>query len=166
MQACAEVIQARHPAIVIAQAGGEVVLIEQRIERNVRFLGQRSDIPEMLAISDLLVMPSESEGLRLTAIEAIAAGRPVVGFDVGGFREIVDDGQSGRVIRPGDNEAFTQAILSLLDSPDVLAAYGARAFAAAERFGVEYHVKGLLQCYHDLQQPDPRAVLASASSVR
>jgi glycosyltransferase involved in cell wall biosynthesis len=144
------------------RAACERLVKEQGIERNVRFLGQRSDIPELLAVSDLLVMPSESEGLPLTAIEAIAAGRPVVGFDVGGFREIVDDGQSGSVIPPGDNEAFTQAILSLLESPKVLAAYGACAFAAAERFGVEYHVKGLLQCYRDLHQSDPRAVLASA----
>ena len=151
-----EIARRRPDAVLLVAGDGpersacEDIARDLDFRKNVRFLGQRNDIPELLAATDLIVMPSESEGLPLAAIEAMAAGRPVVGFDVGGFREIVEDRQSGRVIAPGNESAFVEAILTLLEDPQSLSAYGARAFSAAEQFSVERHVSGLLDCYREL----------------
>src|SRR5690606_4924201 len=59
---------------------------ELDLDRHVVFAGQRGDVAELLALCSLVVVPSDSEGLPLTAIEAMAAGIPVVAFDVGGVR--------------------------------------------------------------------------------
>lgn len=132
------------------RAGCAALASELGIEDSVRFVGQRSDIAELVTVCSIVVLPSESEGLPLTAIEALAAGRPVVAYDVGGMREVVDDGQSGLVVAAGDSAAFTEAVLSLLENPVRLAAFGARTLTAAERFGVEHHVQRLLRHYRTL----------------
>lgn len=129
------------------RAACETLARELKLCGHVRFLGQRHDVPELLAACDLVVMPSESEGLPTAAIEAMAAARPVVGFDVGGMREIVEDRQNGRVIAPGDRQAFVDAVVDLLCDRAMLAAFGARASAAAERFSVAQHVRRLVACY-------------------
>lgn len=122
---------------------------ELGLNARVRFLGHRSDVPELLMTSDLVVMPSQTEGLGLAAIEALAAGRPVVGFAVGGLCEVVDDGADGRLVKPGDQEAFVDAVVSLLNDRQLLHACGARAVVASERFSLELHVGRLMQCYEE-----------------
>ncbi|MCZ8129704.1 MAG: glycosyltransferase family 4 protein [Steroidobacteraceae bacterium] len=116
----------------------------------VRFLGQRSDVPGLLAALDLLLIPSESEGLPIAAIEALAVGLPVVGFDVGGMREVIDDGGSGVLVKPGDARAFAAAVVELLRDPARRAACRIAAAASAERFSLERHVEGLLNCYREV----------------
>ncbi len=134
--------------------GPDRAMIEARIDelglrRNVRFLGHRGDVPEILRAADLTLMPSESEGLPIAAIESMAAGCPVVGFDVGGMREVITDGQDGCVVAARDNQAFASTVLSLLAAPSRLAELGRRAAIAVDRFGVEQHLRDLLSCYHE-----------------
>jgi glycosyltransferase involved in cell wall biosynthesis len=119
------------------------------LERVVRFLGNRDDVPELLAAADLVVIPSHREGLGLSAVEALAAGKPVVAFDVGGLREVVSDGASGRLIPAGDQRAFADAVLALLQDRGLLRAYGEFAARDSERFGLERYVDKLLQCYRE-----------------
>jgi glycosyltransferase involved in cell wall biosynthesis len=83
------------------------------VAARVRFLGPRRDIPRLLAASDLVLMPSKSEGLGLAAIEALAAGRPVIAFAVGGLTEVVTDRVDGRLVPAGDMGAFVQAVLEI-----------------------------------------------------
>jgi glycosyltransferase involved in cell wall biosynthesis len=128
----------------------EALATELGLHRNVRFAGQRNDVAKLLKACDLIVVPSESEGLPLTAIEAMAAGLPVVAFDVGGMSEVVDDGVTGAVVAAGDSAAFTAAVLSLLEDPVKRSTFGASAAAAAERFGIERHVERLLGHYREL----------------
>lgn len=80
----------------------------------VRFLGVRTDVPEILAASDVFVLSSWWEGNPLSVMEAMAAGKPVVATAVGGVPELVLDGVSGLLVAPGDVEGLAQAISKLI----------------------------------------------------
>jgi glycosyltransferase involved in cell wall biosynthesis len=77
----------------------------------VRWLGQRSDIPEIMQSIDVLVAPSRHEGLGVVLLEAMACGKPVVGARTGGIVEVVVDGQSGWLV-DGDNAQEVLAALT------------------------------------------------------
>jgi glycosyltransferase involved in cell wall biosynthesis len=107
----------RRPEIqrAIAKAG-----LSDRIE----CLGERSDIPELLASADLFVLATHWEGLPLCIIEAMRAGLPVVATDVGGDSEVVTDGVTGYLTPSGDAGQLRDRIRELLASPSRLAAMG------------------------------------------
>jgi glycosyltransferase involved in cell wall biosynthesis len=115
--------------------------------RHVRFLGRRADVPRLLSAIDLVLMPSHSEGLGLAAIEGLAAARPVIAFAVGGLPEVVVDGLNGRLVPPGDCEAFAQAVIDTLADPARRASYARGAAASAQGFSIELHVQRLIDCY-------------------
>lgn len=83
----------------------------------VSFLGERADVPELLAAADLLLVPSWYEPFGRVAVEAMMMRRPVIATSVGGVREVVTDGVDGLVVDPRDPEAWAQAIAALLDDP-------------------------------------------------
>ena len=74
------------------------------ISDNVIFLGIRDDLPDIFSACDSLLMPSRNEGLPRVAIEAMAAGKPVIATDVGGTSEVVNHGETGILVDPGDIE--------------------------------------------------------------
>jgi len=117
------------------------------ISQHVRFLGKRGDVPRLLSAIDLVLMPSQSEGLGLAAIEALAAARPVVAFAVGGLPEVVVDGVNGRLVPPGDCEAFASAVVETLRDTARRLSYARGAASSAQHFGVEAHVRRLIDCY-------------------
>lgn len=117
------------------------------IAASVRFLGRRGDVPRLLAGIDLVLMPSRSEGLGLAAIEALAAARPVIACAVGGLPEVVVDGVNGRLVPPGDTQAFAQAVIDTMRNPGRRFSYARGAASSAERFGIEAHVQRLIDCY-------------------
>lgn len=125
----------------------EALTRELGISGHVRFLGKRSDVPRLLSAIDLVLMPSQSEGLGLAAIEALAAARPVIAFAVGGLPEVVVDGLNGRLVPPGDCEAFSQAVIETLHDPERRLSYARGAASSAQSFGVEAHVQRLIDCY-------------------
>ncbi len=84
----------------------------------VIFTGTRKDIPEILSLMDVFVLPSHTrEGLGIAIIEAMAAERPVVATEIGGIPEVVNDGETGLLVPPGDAEALSKAIIELLRNP-------------------------------------------------
>lgn len=120
----AKLVLARHPDarfMIVGQGRLEQPLKEQAqrlgISDNIIFTGLRHDIPALLGESDIFVLSSLWEGLPLTAVEAMAAARPVVLTDVGGNRDIVEDGVQGLIVPPNDVPALAEAILQLLDDP-------------------------------------------------
>lgn len=123
------------------------------VSRHIRFLGRRADVPRLLSAIDLLLMPSQSEGLGLAAIEALAAARPVIAFAVGGLPEVVEDGLNGRLVPPGDCDAFAAAVVETLRDPARRFAYARGAVASAQRFGLEAHVERLIGCYRTALAP-------------
>lgn len=88
------------------------------LEDRVRFLGQRSDVSDLLAQADIFVhLPDWAEGFGITVIEAMAAGLPCVVNDRGALPEIVEDGISGRVVKAGDSEGLQKTLKVLWDAP-------------------------------------------------
>lgn len=85
----------------------------------VRFLGRRSDIPDILRSIDLLVVASEAEPFGLTALEAQACRTPVIGTDAGGLPEFVEHEVTGLLVPPGDAPAMARAIERMLDDDEL-----------------------------------------------
>ncbi len=91
--------------------------------------GIRTDIPQILAASDVFVLSSQWEGMPISLLEAMAAGCPAVATDVGGVAQILQDGVTGLLVPPGDPAALAGAIAACLDDPEQ-ARQRARAAAA------------------------------------
>jgi len=82
----------------------------------VRFLGQRSDVPRILAAADVMLMTSLCEAHSVSLLEGMASGLPIVATDVGGIPETVIDGQTGLLVPAGDHHAVAEALLNLLEN--------------------------------------------------
>ena len=117
----------------------------------VTFTGTRSDVPWLLAAADLFAVPSHSEGLGVAAIEALAAGLPVLASNVGGLPEIVEDGVCGRLLPPGSPAAWAAAIATSASAPEELASWRAAATRRAARFTIEASVAELERLYATLR---------------
>lgn len=99
---------------------------------NVQFLGYYPDLQTILAATDLLVSPSLREGMQVSLLEAMAAGRPIVATAIGGTPEAVDDGQTGMLVPPADPVALALAVVQLLGDPDRMQQMGQLARRRAE----------------------------------
>jgi glycosyltransferase involved in cell wall biosynthesis len=84
------------------------------IAEATRFLGVRSDIPELMRAADGYLMSSAWEGMPIVLLEAASAGLPIVATSVGGNHEVVCDGESGFLVPPGDAEALAAAMQRLM----------------------------------------------------
>lgn len=121
--------QKRHDVLLDAWArlGGQGILLlagdgslraklehqARRLEDRIRFLGNRSDVPTLLAAADISVLTSDWEGLPMAVLESLAAGRPVVATDVDGVREVLGAG-GGRLVTPGDVGSVASALAEML----------------------------------------------------
>ncbi len=88
------------------------------LENRVRFLGVRDDIQLLMKGADGYLMSSAWEGMPMVLLEAAATGLPIVTTDVGGNREVVQDGISGFVVMPGDPDGLAQAIQRMMELSD------------------------------------------------
>lgn len=87
------------------------------LDESVVFAGFRTDATRLMGAFDVFVLPSRFEGLSIALLEAMALGRPVVATRVGGSPEVIEDGESGILVKAGDPRALAEAIRSLLDDP-------------------------------------------------
>jgi glycosyltransferase involved in cell wall biosynthesis len=99
---------------------------------DIIFTGQRSDVPALLAASDVFALPSFEEPFGLVYAEAMAMQRPVVGLSNGGTPEVVDHGKSGLLSTPGDITALADNLSTLLRDRDMRARFGAYGRAQVE----------------------------------
>jgi len=108
------------------------------LEKQVRFLGVRTDVLEILTAADAFVLSSLWEGNPLSVMEAMAAGKPVIASGVGGVPELVEDGMSGILVPAQKPEALAEAIIRLAQDPALRKKMGAAARQRAlECFGVD-----------------------------
>jgi len=118
------------------------------IADRVSFLGHCEDVASVLARADVFVLPSRSEAFPNGAIEAMAAGLPVVANAVGGLLDLIDDGETGVLVKPDDPVALADAIEALVLSPERAATLGAAARdQVTRRYGFERMVRGFEDLY-------------------
>ena len=103
----------------------------------VRFLGKQDAIEELLAVSDLFIMPSASESFGLAALEAMACEVPVISSNAGGLPEVNIHGQTGFLCEIGDIEALSNHSISLLTNPELHAKFKQNALNQAKRFHID-----------------------------
>jgi glycosyltransferase involved in cell wall biosynthesis len=115
------------------------------LAERVHILGFRTDVPDLTAAFDVDVLASvDCDASPASVKEAMYLRKPVVVTDIGGLREMVDDGVTGRVVPPGDPDALARAILALLDDPAGSAAMGDRA---RETVRTRYSLTALADAY-------------------
>lgn len=124
-------------ALFIGMDEGAGAEIRRRLEsaglaHRVRILGHRDDVKELLAISDLYTLPSHREGVPRSVIEAQAMGLPAVVTDIRGCREVVVDGETGRIVPPRDAGVLAAALRGLLADEGMRRRMGVAARKRAE----------------------------------
>lgn len=120
---------------------------ELGVDKNIRFIGPRMDMPEILKILDLYVLPSIFEGLPMVLLEAMAAGCPIVATDVGGNSMAVIDGKTGVLVETKRPQLLADAIIRLLNDPELRDEYAKNAY---ERFKAEFTVATMTTRYENL----------------
>jgi glycosyltransferase involved in cell wall biosynthesis len=125
----------------------EAKAIQLGISHSVRFLGTRSDVPELLQMADVFVLPSLWEGLPIALLEAMGAGLPVIATRVEGVEEIIVDGENGLLVPPTDCESLKIAVLGMLAHPDLRVNLGAAGRALVES---AYSLDQMGKRYEDL----------------
>jgi glycosyltransferase involved in cell wall biosynthesis len=121
-----------------------------RPDITIRFLGERRDVGEILAASDIFLFPSLHENFSNALIEAMSNGLPSVAFDVGGNSEALAKG-GGFVIEPFDTEEFSKKLLAYISSPSLREETGATALSVvSENFTTRQMAKNMFAIYRDL----------------
>lgn len=88
------------------------------LNQNVRFLGWRRDVPDLIATMDLFLITSEWEPFGIVLLEAMIMGVPIVGFDVGGVSEVVKNGETGLLIKQRDPTLLAKEVVGLLEDDE------------------------------------------------
>jgi glycosyltransferase involved in cell wall biosynthesis len=145
-----------HLTVELAGEGPERPSLEAKarelgIEDRVSFLGYREDVADLLANCDVFVLPSLTEGLPVSVLEAMAASRPVIASEVGGNKEVVVHGETGLLVPPRDAAALADALRRTVCDPAVARQFGVAGKARVEReFSDDVMVRQVSQIYDEL----------------
>jgi len=120
---------------------------ELGVAERVRFLGRRDDVRRLLPLLDVFVLSSQTEGISVALLEAMACGRPAVVTDTGGNPEVCIAGETGLLVPVGDPEALSRSLAELLGSRDRRHAMGEAARARVER---EFAMSAMLRSYEEV----------------
>jgi glycosyltransferase involved in cell wall biosynthesis len=152
----ARYVHSRHPDVRFVVAGDGPMRAElegrvrgEQLEKVIVFLGQRDDIPNLLARAELFVLPSRFEGLPSAIIEAMAAGRPVVATSTAGVPELIDDGSTGWLVPPGAPDRLAEALAEALSAELIEVGTAARR-RAESLFSADGMTAGFSDVYDSL----------------
>jgi len=120
------------------------------LKDKVIFAGNRSDIPEILKVSDLFILPSRSEGTPAALIEAMASGLPCIATNAGGMPEVIKNGDNGYLFEKENIEELADKIKSIALSPELEAQFIINAKKDLQRFSIERYVDTVFNHYQDL----------------
>jgi len=113
------------------------IVKEKQLEQNIHFLGLRQDISELLSACDIFILSSDWEGVPMTILESMAAGKPVIATAVGGVPELVEDSITGLLVPPQDIQALSKAMVKLANDSSLREEMGKEGRKRAlERFDI------------------------------
>ncbi|MFA6130397.1 MAG: glycosyltransferase family 4 protein [Candidatus Omnitrophota bacterium] len=120
--------------------------------KQIILVGWRNDITSILSCLDVFVLTSLWEGLPISVLEAMSAGLPVIATDTGGIREVVLDGKTGYLVKPGDIEALRDRLRELLIKPSLRKEFSRLAVSTLEpnEYSLDNMLKKTTQLYSDL----------------
>lgn len=139
--------------LVAGREGDHTAELTQTVRRlrlgdAVRFLGNRSDVPDLLSAADIFVFPSRWEGLPGSVLEAMALEAPIVASDIAPVREVVEDARCAMLVEPGRPDLLGDAIVSTLAQPRAAAERALRARARfLESYTLDAATEGMLGFY-------------------
>ena len=117
------------------------------IEGQCWLTGSRNDVPKLLRLLDIFVLPSLAEGISNTILEAMATGLPVVATSVGGNAELVIEGETGRLVPAADPLAMAKVLAEYITMPALMQAHGA---AGRARVKSEFSMEKMVQSYQNI----------------
>ena len=120
------------------------------ISENVRFLGKQDAIEEILSVSDLFLMPSESESFGLAALEAMACKVPIITTNAGGLPELNIDGYCGYMSNVGDIDDMAKNAILILENEEVLHTFKENAFLRAKDFDLKKILPMYIDYYNEI----------------
>jgi len=124
---------------------------ELNLDDKVQFLGFVQDLPTLLALPDIQVNSSTSEGVPLAICSGMAAGLPIVATEVGGLPEVIKNGERGLLVPPENEQAFLDALLFLIRSPEMRKQLGAKARAFIENeYSLSQAVRRVEKTYEEV----------------
>ena len=132
------------------RAKAEQFCRDKNLCNDVLFLGKQDAIGELLSISDLFLLPSESESFGLAALEAMACQVPVISSNAGGIPEVNLQGVTGFMSQVGDVQDMAKNALHILSQPDILATFRANALGQAKQFDIDTILPQYEQYYIDV----------------
>jgi sugar transferase (PEP-CTERM/EpsH1 system associated) len=152
----ASLLAKQHLRLVIAGNGPmmdqlEMLISELGLGDFVWMAGDRNDIPEILRLLNIFVLPSIGEGRSNTILEAMATGLPIIATNVGGNPELVEDGVNGYLVPPGNPEKLAERIIKLTESSETRSLMGKVSLKKVhEKFNWDSTVENYLSVYDEL----------------
>lgn len=130
---------------------------ELGIKKDIIFMGQRKDIPELLMAMDVFVLPSIKEGLPIALLEAMASKRPVIATRIGAIPNVIENEDIGVLVEPKDITGLRDAIMNLLNDPGRMNLLARKGFDRVCRdFSSDEMAKNYLKLYNELANPNSR----------
>ncbi|MEP6893106.1 MAG: glycosyltransferase family 4 protein [Gaiellaceae bacterium] len=148
--------------LLVVGDGPDRVGFEQRahdldLVRHCLFLGYQDDVAPWYAAMDAVALPSGNEGTPVTVIEALAAGKPVVAYEVGGVPDVVRDGVDGFLVAPGSTSGLAERLAQLAADPDLGRRLGAAGRKRVlERYGVGRLLDDIDRLYRETMERQSR----------
>ena len=134
------------------RTANEQLCRELNICENVRFLGKQDAIEEILSVSDLFLMPSESESFGLAALEAMACKVPIITTNAGGLPELNVDGYCGYMSNVGDVDDMAKKAVLILENDETLKEFKEHAYLRAKEFDLKKILPMYINYYTEVLQ--------------
>jgi len=125
--------------------------VELGVNREVKFLGVRKDVKELMVSSKIFVLPSRSEGFGMVIIEAMSNMLPVIATNVGPIPEIIENGKDGILVPPENPKALARAISNLLENEELREKLSKAAYRKVrEKYSIDTYSVRMLDFYKSL----------------
>ncbi len=128
----------------------EQYIKEHNLECRVHMLGFRKDIPQILSVSDVYIMPSYREGLSKSMMEAMCYGLPVIASKIRGNTDLLGNEEGGPLCNPNNTKEFEDAIIKLYEHPELIKKFSERNICAIKQYDMDVVIRQLDEIYEEL----------------